>query len=547
LEGTGHQDADDERADGLQGRRGPRLDFDGRSTEVWSVHRDWAERDEEAGVAWHRASGLSWSEKYAAWIDSLARSGDTFALQTPHGRVFEAPSLECAELAMFLRISFASWYGLPFFMEARAGGQRVFFGHMGIVDVHGKPWKSTPRFRSRFSDFSGDFGGAEVTDATWPRDPDLRSRKILGRADDTQSVFAGAHAGTYFDEIFLNKRVGYFLSYQLAYLGSVNLADSANTFNLRADTFGPGDFLVERFGHSGIGHTVIVKEVRQLDGLVTFGEETVPEREVDMVSGSMPRRQGRWEGPTAARFYFLDENFGGDASVSFGAGLKRFRTAVARRGKWTNIVPTETSEAWINSTRHSLLSSRQDDYQRLLPRLPPRERIAALSAKIETDRSWLRQHPSSCSARTRRERFFDALYEAGSEIGKSTEEMDREHRKLEDYVFAELSYDESKTCCWNSSTSAVYESVMHYNRCLVGEQAGPACEQTEEAVGGQCSPVRVFMSRPDGASGFQAFKNLATANGYAWTKWRADESCSQAEDLEDLVRESSATEYCEIQ
>jgi hypothetical protein len=546
LEGTGHQDSEDERADGLQGRKGPSLAFDGQSTEVWQVRRQWQDLEEEAGLAWHRQSGLTWDEKFSAWTESLERSGDTFLLQTPYGRRFEAPDLECAELAIFLRVSFASWYGLPFFMEARAGGERVFFGHMGIVDRFGEPWKSMPRFRNRFPDFSEEGGFAELTESQWPHDPQLRSRKILGQAEDPQQAFGGAHAGTYFDEIFLNKRVGYFLSYQLGYLGSVNLADSANTFNLRADAFRPGDFLIERFGFSGIGHTVIVKAVRELDQIVRIDERETSAREVEVVSGSMPRRQGLWEGPTAARFYFLSEDFGGAASVAFGAGLKRFRTATKRGGKWTNVVLASNADAWINSNRQALLTRRQDHFEELLPRLPPAQRMSALLGKINQDRAWLRLHPSSCSARARRERFFEALYEAGADLGLQPEEIDRRHRTLEDYVFAELLYDESKTCCWNSSNAQTYETVMHYNRCLLGEESGPACAAVEEASFGQCRQPRVFMARPDQGQGFEAFARFAQAQGTAWTPWRADESCPQVEDAEDLAADARASDYCEI-
>ncbi len=546
LEGTGHQDSDDERADGLQGRRGPAIEFDTRASQVWSVHRQWEDFDEEAGMAWRSQSGLRWTEKYTAWVDSLERQNDTFVLVTPHGRRFEAPDLECAELAMFLRISFASWYGLPFFMEARASGERVFFGHMGIVDTKGKSWKNTPRFRSRYADFS-DSLGPTVQDSQWPRDPELRGRKIAGRANDEQTAFGGAHAGTYFDEIFLNKRVGYFLTYQLAYLGSVNLADSANTFNLRADAFVPGDFLVERFGSSGIGHTVIIKEVRELESSVTVDSRTAAQREVEVVSGAMPRRQGAWEGTTAARYYFLSEDFGGIRSAKYGAGLKRFRTSVARRGKWTNVIPAQDSPKWLNSTHLAALASRQRQFESLLPRLAPRERMVALAEKIESDRAWLREHPASCSARTRRERFFDALYEAGEELGRSRADVDREYRKLEDYVFAELAYDESKTCCWNTSTAETYQVAMQYNLCLVGEASGAQCDGVDEADAGSCRAPEVFRARDDTGQGYELFKNYAQVQGIAWTAWRADESCDQAGTQEDVEIEVEIDSYCENQ
>lgn len=543
LDGSGFQEGDDDKSDGLSGRRGPSVSLDGSATEVWAVRRQWSELDPASGMAWNGTSGLTWDQKYSAWVDSLERSGNTFEMTTPHGRRVAAPDLECAELAMFLRVAFSSWYGLPFFMEARSGGERVFFGHMGIVTASGRAWRATPAFRNRFDDFSQ----ADETHApsSWPTDDALRARGILGRSVDAQSAFAGAHAGTYFDEIFLNKRVGHFLTYQLGSLGSVNLADSANTFNLRATRFAPGDFLVERFAATGIGHTVIVKERRELDTDISIDGEQVVTSEAEVVSGSMPRRQGLWEGSTAARYYFLNEAFGGESSVAFGAGLKRFRSSVVRGGKWTNVVLPGDGDAHINSNHHQALVERQVHYNLLLPSLAPAERMVALAAKIESDREWLREHPSSCSARTRRETFFAALYEAGQELGMSQAEVDGEYRKLEDYVFAELVYDESKTCCWNSSTSEMYAAIMKYNRCRLGEVQDAECSALAEVDLGVCQAPLVFRGRDDARDGYQVFSDFAVANGYSWQPWSADESCLQAGVISDQEAPTVAAPYCQ--
>ena len=71
-------------------------------------------------------------------------------------------------------------------------------------------------------------------------------------------------AKPWLDEIHLNKRAGYFTVMALDYLGSANLADSANTFNIVPDTVRAGDMLLERWQRSGIGHTLVVKDVVQL-------------------------------------------------------------------------------------------------------------------------------------------------------------------------------------------------------------------------------------------------------------------------------------------
>ncbi|MBL4632397.1 MAG: LDL receptor domain-containing protein [Kofleriaceae bacterium] len=546
LGGSGYEEPLDGKADGLQGRRGPKLSFDDRSTEVWDVTRQWQERDAEAGMAWGANSGLDWDEKYAAWVDSMEKTGNTFRLTTPFGRTFDAPDLECAETAMFLRIAFASWYELPFFMEASDRGTRIYFGHMGIITNAGTGWGQMPSFKRRYGDFTSMTEQVIADPSSWPRDQKLRDRKIGGSASDGQTAFDDAHAGTYFDEIFLNKRVGYFLTIQLAFMGSVSLADSANTFNISATGFTTGDFLVERFNNSGIGHTVIIKEVNYLGTTIEIDGEEVEQREAEVVSGSMPRRQGRWESPTSALFYFLNDDFGGEGTVEFGAGLKRFRSAVAVDGKWANVVLPKYTGDWVNSRKQDELVDRQEDYKALMPELEPEERIAALAEKIESSREWLRDHPSSCSARIAREKVFSALYNAGSELGKSQGQMDAEFRKFEDYVLGELVYQESKTCCWNSTNNEMYRAVIKYNECLTGQANDQECDALPADSRGTCQPALVFKGRNDSGDGYQVFADFAAANGYNWVAWSADESCPQANVSEDKEEESNVTDFCEL-
>lgn len=75
-------------------------------------------------------------------------------------------------------------------------------------------------------------------------------------------IAADAHFGADLDEVHLNKRAGYFTVLALDYLGSMNLADSANTYNIVPDTLRAGDVLVERWQRSGIGHTLVVQASR---------------------------------------------------------------------------------------------------------------------------------------------------------------------------------------------------------------------------------------------------------------------------------------------
>lgn len=104
------------------GIKGPRVNNDTRATQVWDARNKWEETDTEAaraaGLAWPADSGLNWDEKFAAWIQSMERQAgndtyyETFTLTTPWGKTLPAPKLECAELAIFLRVTFAAWYFL---------------------------------------------------------------------------------------------------------------------------------------------------------------------------------------------------------------------------------------------------------------------------------------------------------------------------------------------------------------------------------------------------------------------------------------------------
>ncbi len=548
LEGTGYQEEPGGKADGLTGLKGPSAAFDEQATQVWPVENRWHETNttaaRKAGVAWGQDSGLSWDEKYRLWVESMERSDDTMMLTTPWGKSLPAPDLECAEVAMFLRITFASWYHLPFFMEARDSSSRIFFGHMGIITPSGNRWRQMPNFKTRYPDFSHMDAAVRADLSAWPSDSTLSNRKIGGNSGDFQTAIDAEHAGAYFDEIFLNKRVGYFLTIQLAYQGSVSLADSANTFNVAAHGFGTGDFLVERTDFNGIGHTIVIKKILEFEETVTVGELTANIREVEVMSGSMPRRQPLWEDSSTGRSYFIDEWFGGEETVEFGAGLKRFRSAAVVGGKWTNVVLPAYAGHWINSNNHDQLVERQTILAELLPQPNPQRRIDAFAAKVEREREWLREHPSSCASRIRREAAFREVYEGGRLMGFSQEQMDAKYRALEDYVFAELEYDESKTCCWNSSTAQMHQAVMKYNLCVMGEAEDEECDAITDHEVGTCQPAVPFMNRDDAGDGYKVFADFAAANGYPWVAWSADENCPQADVAEDTVAESSVTDYC---
>jgi len=550
LGGTGHEDSAD-KSDAASGRPGLLTTAGANDTAVWEVKNQWYDKDtaeaRKAGLAWGENSGLTWEQKYSKWVSELPQTENltgyganskTFMLTTPWGDEVPAPALECAEVAMFLRIAFASWHNLPFFMEAIDGRRnRAFFGHFGIRTEDGI-YDGMPAFKTRFRDYSNQLEGVRNGTVAFPRDSTLAGRKLGGGRDDKQPMIGpDAHAGAYFDRVFLNKRVGYYLLIHLAYTGSTNLADASNTYNIEAAAVRGGDVMVQRWQRTGIGHVLAVMRSKKIGEQVVDGQ-TLPILEAELASGSMPRRQPLWEFPNTAKRYFTSANSGGPDYVDFGGGLKRWRAPVATGGRWTNMVLDEDFEAFIPTTQKTKLGERPALFETLLKTLTPAEKLATLEQVIEARRAHLRNYPASCSARINRELAFSELYQVGQEQGLSRLEVDQRYRKFEDYVFAELVYEQSKTCCWNSTTSNMYDIVMQLNERLLNDEANR-----------QCGDVTVFMNRDDATDGYEVFRQFAAELGREseWVRWSADESCPQAQVPQDTPADHAWTDLCEVE
>ncbi|MBK9031888.1 MAG: hypothetical protein IPL61_11270 [Myxococcales bacterium] len=520
-------------------RRGLLVNTDTRRTQVWTARNAWEDTDtpaaRAAGLAWPASSGLTWDEKYARWLDSLAWTpsadgwAQTIRLTTPWGKTLDAPSLECAETSLFLRITFAAWYELPLFFETvDSHGQRVYFGHNGVRTASGR-YAQTPEFAIRYADHSK-LTPAQYQ-ASWPSDAALRTKRVTG-GEDVQPAVDGGVFGAYVDEIHLNKRAGYFTVMALNYLGSMNLADSANTYNLVPEAVRAGDMLIERWQRSGIGHTLVVKEVAVL------GEGNL---DLTTISGSMPRRQGKRESGVASKGYFTSayaggpgENLDGDAYARLGGGAKRWRVTKNVNGYWTNTWMRGDEASWINSTDYARIAARTARFQQLLGQVSPAQQQTELVAQIEDARRHLRTYPASCSARERREAAFAELYDLGERaLGLSRAELDRRYRVFDDYVLAELTYTRSKTCCWNSSTSAMYDVIMSYARA----------EQTAAEAAHTCAAPTVFRAEDDGYQRWAAHA-AATGVGGSWRAWSEDESCPQRDVAADEIAANQAPNYC---
>jgi hypothetical protein len=526
------------------GRPGPLVATNTTATQVWTARNKWEDRDtpeaRKAGMAWDENSGLNWDEKYVRWIDSLrivpgAAGYQTIELTTPWGKTVVAPVLECAETGIFLRATFAAWYGLPFMMESvSASGQRVYFGHFGIRTATGK-YGSTPSFATAYKDYSS-WTAADLAARGWPKDAGLRARAAAG-GDDQQLIAGGGHFGAYLDEVHLNKRAGHFIINQVNYFGSANLADAANTYNLVPEAIRPGDLLLHRWQRTGIGDTKIVKAVgRTADGTMT----------ARLMSGSMPRRQPKVYDETASKGYFTQddtggpgENYDGDAYWKLGGGVKRWRVTKNVGGRWTNTWMAADEASWINDQDQARISARPARFEALLHEVTPAEKREALVAQINDARAHLLRYPASCAARERRERAFAELYALAPRLGTTRAQLDRDLRTLDDYVFAELEYSHAKTCCWNSSTSAMAEIILDY-----AEK-----EQADATAAGMCVAPTIF--RNEGGSGgdyarWQGYA-AATGRGALWRAWSEDESCPQRDVAEDALREGEAEPWCAIQ
>lgn len=513
----------------------------GAPTEVWSADNAWADRDtpaaRAAGIAWPADSGLDWEEKYERWIASMEKiarrgSGSTFAVPTPYGtRTFEAPTLECAEVAVFLRITFASWYHLPFYLQGWDADARkpLFAGHFGFVYPDGARAGRFPLFRDAYRDHERTWREGQP----WPSDARLRGMR-LGNDDGNPFLGEGLGAGAYFDELFLNKRVGYFSRLALLYFGSVNLADGANMFHVRPEAIRAGDTLLERWQKRGIGHTLPVMRVA----------EPAPGRfAVDVATGSMPRRQPIWSDPASSRHYFSIDYTGGPGMASdgtpyakLGGGLRRWRTAIFREGRWRNEVALADREAMIPDGDLEAIAARPARFEEILAEVSPEEQRNAALAEIERTRMHLRAHPASCSARTAREDAFGRLYEVMREyFAQEPAEVDAAHRRLEDYVFGELEYVRSRTCCWNGTTDAMGELILDY----------AAREQERAAASMTCTAPTVFRARPDG---YELWRNHAASLGREaqWLGWSEDEPCAQRDVPEDAETGRTGTAWCEL-
>ncbi len=512
--------------------------------EVWSADNAWTDKDttaaKKAGVAWAANSGLTWEEKFDLWVASFESvpsewGGTTISIPTPFGdKKLRGPTLECAEFGMLLRAAFASWYKLPFYLRGWDASQKryMYAGHFGFVDANGNGLTGFPKFRDQYKNYESTWSPGDA----WPTDAALRL-KHLG-SDDTVAFLKGPNgedvgAGAYFDELFLNKRTGHFMRLMLLYFGSINLADGSNMFPIRPEATHPGDVLLERWQKEGIGHTIPVLHVTSpIDGKLA----------IDVATGSMPRRQPVFEEALSSRGYFTSDATGGEGNAydgspyaKLGGGIRRWRTATKRSGRWYNDVSKADLPVAVDPSDTAAIAARPAKFDEILITGSVDEQKATLLAKIESARTHLDEHPASCSARETREQAFSSLYDIGPSIGMTKAQIDGQYRTLADYVFAPLVYEESKTCCWNSTTDKMADIVIDF-----------ANEEKKAAdAASMCVEPTVFRARADG---YKLWQDHAKKLGREaeWLAWSEDEPCKQRDVKEDMAATFSATTFCSL-
>jgi hypothetical protein len=509
------------------------------ASQAWVVTNQWEDTTTpdavKAGMAWSANSGLTWDQKFSAWVGSFQEipSIDTWfqtiTISTPFGKSVPGPKIDCADLALLLRISFAAWYHLPIYLVGYDGSTPVYFGHFGIRTAAG-PWKNAPLF-NQYADYSTET--AAQYGATWPSDKPLRTRGISS-GDELPFLGAGAREGAFLDEIHLNKRAARLVFFAQAYLGSHNMVDSQNTYNLVPESVRTGDVLMFARSPSVDGHTTIVTRVDHVDA---------GRMQIQAIYGNDPPAQPAWQDPGSAKSLFTDNEgggpvlntpYGGTALYShLNGGLKRFRVAKVKNGKWFNTWMNTDESSWINDTNYDAIGARPARFDALLGDADPAVQRDQLLAVIAEKRTYLQDHPSSCAARTGREDAFTSLYSLMSDkFGMDQTAVDNMYRTtIDDYIFAPLDYSKSRTCCWNHTTKNMYDIIAAYEATL---------QLTN------CTSPTVFALANNSYNPFASYAQ-STGHSTDWVPWTADEDCAAANATDDVVLPvANLTPWCSL-
>lgn len=488
---------------------------------VWEVRNQWTDT---------APNGETYEQFYGTWLSNIQHDGNGRAVQytMADGTVFPAPSLECADSALFLRFLFASEYSLPMFV----GGGGQYFGHFGWVRRDG----------SRVRRYSGEMYGERGSDTSLQA-----SNRYL--PDNLQSYpHDGATIGTYLDAVLRNKRLGYFLQDLWNMIYSGNLAENINSFYVRPEHVREGDLQLHRYAGGGIGHTITIQRVD--------GSDTGRLVRVDVIQSYMPTLPWIGDGYSELTSYTPDPSTHG--------GLRRWRRPARRNGRWY-LVADEEVAAW-----DSEVVNNPERFQELF-NMSAEDEVSAMVVSIDTRRELLFDNPNSCRRREEREEAFHNLYqfyqrseELWRSLGFETQPtveavrpaVDRHHRTIDDFIWSRLDYETARTCHWNPSNAQInndmYRATVEFNRALLTTHG--------------CEGLRVFRAEGaeycagrDGASpsnpgscasvpdGFQDLRSFATDNGYGWADYLNDEAGSLSGVTTDgLADPATVTYFCQL-
>ena len=210
-----------------------------------------------------------------------------------------------------------------------------------------------------------------------------------------------------------------------------------------------------------------------------------------------------------------------DEYAALGGGVRRWRIAKAVGDQYMNTFAQGDEMLWINSRNLEAIAQRIEIFEELLRELTPEQKQELAIQLIEDARTHLRKYPASCNARKRREEGFAALYEVNEQhFWMSRDNTDAAYRTLEDYVYSRLEYGQSRTCCWNSTTTGMHEIIMQHARAWVDDPVTQVCRE----------PM-IFMARDVSSEndGFAMYREYAEQLGRLseWVSWSADEECPQ--------------------
>src|SRR5262249_7219098 len=246
---------------------------------------------------------------------------------------------------------------------------------------------------------------------------------------------------------------------------SHNMVDARNTYNIVPEATRTGDVLMFMRSRTVDGHTTIVTRVKQL---------APGSMQIESIYGNDPPAQPAWQDPGSTRSLFTDNEGGGPVlNTPYGGttlyshlngGIKRFRVAKARNGKWFNTWMNADEASWINDTDYDAIGARVAQFAKLLGDPDPAVQRDQLLSVIAEKRTSLTEHPSSCAARTGRETAFQQLYAVmDSGFHMTRAQVDAQYRTtIDDYIFAPLDYSKSRTCCWNHTNHAMYSIISAY-------------------------------------------------------------------------------------